>query len=298
VDQGVEPHETALQDLGEQPVKLWNSFVSKFKVNGIKRLGAGAILGHSSAANVYHCCVHKTGSQWIRKLLSDPVVYRYSDLSPYHYQSRLPGQRDSRDIKDRTFAEPFPTGTIVSPLYISFENFSALPKPENYRAFFVQRDPRDILVSWYFSMKHSHPVSGRIQQLRQDLNAMSVDDGILYTMNHLHRSGHFQVIASWIDAPKRNPNTIVVRFEDLIGPASVEVFDALFQHCDIHLPRQLLDQLLRKYSFEALAGRKPGQEKKEAHYRKGISGDWENYLSDALTKQLDALTDNLTARLR
>lgn len=278
-------------------MKLWNNFVSKFNFNGIKLVGESVIHCRSSAANVYHCCVHKTGSQWIRKILSDPVVYRYSALSPYHYQSRLPGQRDSRDIKDRTFTQPFPIRKIISPLYISFENFTALPKPEPYKAFFIQRDPRDILVSWYFSMKHSHPVSGKVSQLRRDLNAMSVDDGILYTMNHLHRSGHFQAIASWIDAPKRDPKTIVVRFEDLIGPASAEVFDALFKHCDIHLPRQLLDRLLTKYSFEALAGRKPGQEKTEAHYRKGISGDWKNYMSDALTKQLDALTDNLPARL-
>jgi hypothetical protein len=283
--------------LQEAIVRSWKSFTGKLNLNTLKANGRNRIQYHSGAANVYHCCVHKTASQWIRKILSDPVVHRYSGLKPYHYQSKLYGGRDSRPLKERVFVEPFPTGTIISPLYISFENFEGIPKPEPYKAFFVQRDPRDILVSWYFSVRYSHTLSENIAQQRQALSAMSFDDGILYAMDRLHCSGHFQTLASWIDAPKRNPNAVLVRFEDLIGPARVEVFDALFKHCDIYMPRHVLDRLLTEYSFEALAGRKPGEENKEAHYRKGISGDWKNYLSDALIKRFEELTNNLAARL-
>src|SRR5437773_8915442 len=94
----------------------------------------------SEPVNLYHCCVPKTGSQWIGKILSDPIFYRYSGLEGYHYQTSLPGGHDSRKISDRSFAAPFPKGTIVTPLYISFDNFTSLPKPERYKAFFVTRE--------------------------------------------------------------------------------------------------------------------------------------------------------------
>jgi Sulfotransferase domain len=275
-------------------VKFWKSFQN---LNRSRSIGANGIQYRSSSVNVYHCCVHKTGSQWLRKILSDPIVFRHSALAPYHYQSHLPDRRDSRDIKDRTFAEPFPAGTIITPLYVSFDNFQALPKPEIYKAFFIQRDPRDIVVSWYFSMKYSHDLSGNVSHLRKALSTLSVDDGISYAMEHLHRSGHFDAVASWINASKRNSNVVVIRFEDMIGSASLYVFDALFRHCDICMPPKVLEGLLAKYSFEALAGRKPGEEKQEAHYRKGVHGDWKNYFDDALAKRFQELTDDLPWRL-
>lgn len=146
-------------------------------------------------------------------------------------------------------------------------------------------------------MRYSHAVLGDVAQLRQTLNAMSVDNGILYAMDHLQRSGHFHALASWIDAPNRNPNTLVIRFEDVIGPASLEVFDSLFKHSDIGVPRNVLEGLLAKYSFEKLSGRERGKEQKQSHYRKGISGDWTNYFSDALMKRFHELTDKLAVSL-
>lgn len=276
-------------------MQQWKKIVSRLNSGELKSIVRGGV--HPRPANVYHCCVHKTGSQWIGKILSDPFVQRHAGLKPYHYQSKLYGGRDPRPLQSRVFVEPFPTATIITPLYISFENFESIPKPELYKAFFVQRDPRDILISWYFSVRYSHTPSENIARQRQVLSAMSFRDGILYAMDHLNHSGHFHALASWVDAPKRNPKIMLVRFEDLIGSASLHIFEVLFKHCDICLPRNMVEQLLTEYSFEALAGRKAGEENKEAHYRKGISGDWKNYLDNVLVKRFQELTDDLASRL-
>jgi len=45
---------------------------------------------HTSAQNIYHCCVHKTGSQWIRRIFSDLRTYQYSGLRSYNYASHSP----------------------------------------------------------------------------------------------------------------------------------------------------------------------------------------------------------------
>ncbi len=44
----------------------------------------------SPYTNIFHACVHRTGSQWLRKFLADPIVYQYSGLRTYHYQSHMP----------------------------------------------------------------------------------------------------------------------------------------------------------------------------------------------------------------
>src|SRR5438034_159848 len=124
-----------------------------------------------------------------------------------------------------------------------------------------------------------------------------LSDPIFYVMEHLDSSGQFQALASWIDVSRTDPNALVIRFEDLTGSTSVEVFEDLFRHCDIHVPQKILRRLLTKYSFEALAGRKRGEERKEEHYRKGISGDWKNYLSDALARRFEELAGNAVSRL-
>ena len=275
-------------------MKLWKRFISNLYFSGMR-----SIVGRDRCGlvNLYHCCLPKTGSQWIGKILSDPTVFAYCGLKSHNYQSKLAGRYDPRNIIDRTFTEPFPTGSIVTPLYISFDNFLAIPKPEHYKAFFVMRDPRDILISWYFSMKHSHTALGNVVKLREILDGMSFHEGISYAMEHLNDRGYFQALASWIDAPRRDPNTLVVRFEDLIGPASEEVFGILFKHCDIRMPRKQQCGLLEKYSLKALSGRRPGQEDMRHHYRKGISGDWRNHLNDSLATRFKELAGDLLSRL-
>ena len=69
----------------------------------------------------------------------------------------FPGGIDPRKMTEIRFEAPLPPGTIVSPLYLDYPGFRSIPKPDSYRAFFVMRDPRDILVSWYLSIKHYHP---------------------------------------------------------------------------------------------------------------------------------------------
>jgi len=233
--------------------------------------------------NVYHCCVHKTGSQWIRKILSDRETYAYSGLKPFHYQSKLK-DGEQRDIKDREFHEPFPSRTIVSPLYVNWEHFCELPKPPRYRAFFVSRDPRDVLVSWYFSTRYSHP--GKSHDVhRERLGELTVDEGLAYGLDVLKERGLFAALESWKEAGRRDPNVLFVRYEDLIGPGAATEFRRLFDHVGILYPDAVREDLLKRYSFEEMSGRHPGEEEKGSKLRKGVAGDWRNYFDDRLARK-------------
>jgi hypothetical protein len=262
-----------------------------------KLFGGGAaedVAHRSSAENIYHCCVHKTASQWIARILSAEETYRGCGLRTHRYQRELPGGADTRKISERTFDKPFPPHTIVTPIYVGWENFTAIPKPPSWRAFFVMRDPRDVLVSWYFSWKHSHPVMGDVGEQREKLKSNSEEDGLCYGIEQLSEQGLFAALRSWMDAPKQSANVAVFRYEDLIDVNQLAVFQKLFAHCDIAMTEPLLRELLAANSFAALAkGRERGTEDVTSHLRKGVHGDWKNHFTPRVRDAFRGATNDL-----
>lgn len=250
------------------------------------------ILYRSSNANIYHCCVHKTGSQWIKSLLSDVITYQYSGLGHYSYQSRIYEGYDPRKITDRSFTEPFPENRIISPLYVNYHNFQSIPKPIRYKAFFILRDPREILISWYFSAKFSHIPIGYIPEIRRKLRRLSATDSMLYAIDYLNEFGLFGSMRSWKDAEDKDPNIMVVRYEDLVA-SGLESFGRLFTFLDIGmLPATLLD-LLQVYSFKRLSGRNVGTEDTKSHIRKGGSNSWKKHFNETIAARFVDVTGDL-----
>ena len=265
--------------------------------------GNSTVEYRSVCDNIYHCCVQRTGSQWIQKVLFDSRIQMYCGLIPYIYKMpygyKLPcniGYRPENNING-VFIDPFPKDTIVGPLYVSFEAYMTIPKPENYKTFFVMRDPRDIVVSWYFSTRYSHAPMGKILERRKILNNMTIQNGMLYSIDELADLGLFDAMGSWESATERSPNVLLLRFEDITGRNHIHFFEKLFQHCDISMPPKVLEGLLRDYQFERLSGRKKGQEDKRNHYRKGVAGDWRNYFNEKIVARFKNVTGELVTRL-
>ena len=251
----------------------------------------------SELRNVYHCCVHKTGSQWIRKVLADPDVYRATGLRTYAYAPRLPEERKNLGYSGLRFDTPFPRHTIVSPMYIDLEGFEALPKPEPWRALFVMRDPRDVAVSWYFSSTRSHPTrtNQSLQRTREQLRALEEEQGLIFTIRRLQDYGLFHALRSWNQAASED--VLVVRYEDLIGDDAGERWDRVLDHCDVRLTPSERRALLQRYSFERLSGRAPGQEDPGSKLRKGVAGDWRNHFTPAVAEAFVEVTSDLAAEI-
>ena len=81
----------------------------------------------------------------------------------------------------------------------------------------MTRDPRDILVSWYFSTKFSHGKDGGLNKYISDLAQINdIEKGLLYAIDALDEFGLWKTIKSWQNSynPKYEK---IVRFEDLTG---------------------------------------------------------------------------------
>jgi len=252
----------------------------------------------SSCSNIYHCCVHKTASQWIQSLFFDSRIYRYSGLTVCPNGKVHRGGYETREANNAIDSDPFPEKTIAGSLHISFDNFLAIPKPKCYKAFFVMRDPRDIVVSYYFSAKYSHVLDPRISKEREILNSLSQIDGMVYTIESLNKFGLFTALESWIGTPIKDLNIKIFRFEDLTNPNNFAAFKQLFSHCDIVMPDKILSQFLKDYTFQRLTkGRPLGDEDRRSHLRKGVPGDWQNYFNEKIDQEFKKVTGDLVSRL-
>jgi len=50
---------------------------------------------------------------------------------------------------------------------MSYDLYEEIQKPERYRTIYVQRDPRDVIVSWYWSMLETHVLMGKVGKYRK-----------------------------------------------------------------------------------------------------------------------------------
>lgn len=194
------------------------------------------------------------------------------------YQKYLPERSDPRKLTDRTFSKPFPKNHIISPLYMDFHSYKSIPKTDSHKTFYIYRDPRDIITSWYFSVKNSHPPIGKIPEHRKELHRLSVKEGIKYSINYLRSFGLFSAMASWQKASNTDSRILFIRFEDLIGEVSqLPTMTSIMSHSGIQMTQREIKEILDKYHFKKM--RKKGGEN-HSPYRRGISGDWKNYFSE------------------
>lgn len=271
------------------------------KVRRMFRTSRLYVRHRSSSTSIYHCCVPKTASQWIRGIVRDSSVYRYSGLfyAPPGRYAHSGHYEDSTSLTAVRSEFSLPGGRIVGPLYMGFKAFQSLQKPAQYKAFFVTRDPRDLVVSWYFSMKLSHQLlNDTIVEWRERLNSLPEEQGLCYAIQTMSEDlDLFGALDSWQQANAEDPRCRVFRFEDLISSRKLEVFEDLFTHCDIPIPRKKLQRLLTAHSFESLSGRKRGQEDTSSHLRKGQPGDWHNHFTPPVKEVFDATVGDLVERL-
>jgi hypothetical protein len=148
------------------------------------------------------------------------------------------------------------------------------------RKFHVVRDPRDILVSMYFSHRDSHEENTEeIIQNRKQLQNTTVIQGLHYLFDH---SKYFQRIKREFKRwDYERGDTLDVRFEDLVKQPT-EKFDEIFQFVRIPIEKAELEQIMEKLSFDSL---KQKSTKHAGHYRSGREKEWAKYFDEALKEK-------------
>jgi hypothetical protein len=265
---------------------------------------------------------HKCATQYIKAVLSEMArwlgrgfgVARGSGFGG----SFVAGDELNLRVYGRErFAGPeLPLDIIPGMLFFPNANglsVTALTTQGSWRGFHVIRDPRDVVVSGYFSHLYSHGLhpdgAQQILDWRQQLAAApTLEDGLLLELEF--EAWNFANMASFDD---NHPAIYELRYEQMIND-HLSAFRQIAKYLDISvptvglwssagiardwllwkstgclpaqrdcLPQPVLRYILYKNAFERKAGkRRPGEEDAKHHYRKGIAGDWRNHFTPRL----------------
>jgi hypothetical protein len=228
---------------------------------------------------------HKCGTTWIQGILADVARLAGLTIRAHHYENLFDG-----DILALREKEPFDLWCY------SNADFNFV-RDIDVRGFHVVRDPRDMIVSAYFSHRYSHADGSwpRLRHYRPYLRTLSKDDGLIKEMEFNAIFLHQMLMWDY-----DTPNILQLRFEDLVAQPYL-TFRSILEFLAL-VPAQIsandLQAVVDDHSFVRLSGgRRRGEEDTGHHYRKGVPGDWRHHFTRRHIDYFNALYSPLLEKL-
>lgn len=256
-----------------------------------RKLLSGTHHTRSTQPSILHFSLNKAATQYVKNILR--AIAAENNLTPvsmneWAFGSTLP-YLDQLDFEQmEAYKHVFkPTGYLYSVFGGMVEN---IDHPERYKILLMVRDPRDILVSSYFSIAFSHPLPGENSNKRDAFLAkrewakqVSIDEYVLAEAPRLLEN--LQRYHRLLLQP--HPHTLVLRYEDMIGGFE-SWLDKLLQYTGCTIPAALRGNLLAGQLRQ-----KPAAENQHRHVRKAVAGDYLEKLQPATIDRLNDLFGNI-----
>jgi hypothetical protein len=180
------------------------------------------------------------------------------------------------DFYDRAYRE---NGIIYGP----HRSYRDIPNLDKYKVILVLRDPRDVLVSYYYSIAFSHPIiSKNITEMRKKALSESLDEFVLRKAPEFARK--YEEYRRFL---YHNPNCLFVKYESMLYESS-EFLEEIQSFVDIPLSQEVVCRILE----EELT--LPQNEDIHRHRRSGRTGDFADKLQpNTVSKLNDLFEDSL-----
>jgi hypothetical protein len=159
----------------------------------------------------------------------------------------------------------------------------------------IVRDPRDVAVSAMFhsyrNFREKHEknwVTDFVESVLEGRtgNILKKQAVAAYFKSHAKAWNQIARIFHTSGQALYGDNYLLVRYEDLLQMPEQQVA-RLFSFSGLADTPELVAAVVEKASFKNLSkGRKAGEQDSSSFYRKGVSGDWKNYLSDDASRKV------------
>jgi hypothetical protein len=255
---------------------------------------------------------HKCASTWIMRILYD--VCTSLGLKAYEKQIVV-------------LSQPRETLVSIHPdfYFCQTSDYSKVTLLPDFKGFHVIRDPRDIIISGYFSHLYSHATKNwpELAAHREKLKSVGRHEGILLEIDFSK-----QFIDHIDDWNYNATNIFELKYEDVVENPfermrDVFVYLGLYEQEEnattystltinrvlskiglksharkMTLNDELIKTIIKKHSFNKLSGgRDRGVSNDFSHYRKGISGDWQNHFGDEHKEKFKEVYGDIVVKL-
>jgi len=251
----------------------------------------------SKKPSIIHFSINKAATQTVKAILTDCSSknnYIPIHWTDYAFNSKHP------PLCCQNIEEVKPNLQIFNPQGVFYSAFSGfvpgIPQLDKYKIILMLRDPRDILVSDYFSIKFSHLPPTKFDKKKYDAfmrrrnEALNLDIDS-YVLNNMHRV--FYEFEKYDNNLLGNSslikNTLVTKYEEMVND-----FDLWLEKIITFCEFENIDKnyLIKKYN------RKPKTENPAFHIRKGIAGDYMEKLKPTTIKTINENYNELLTKFK
>lgn len=251
---------------------------------------------------------HKCATTYTLRVVGD--ICRYMGLRHLQYHSPKMWGYPSHGTPLDEFA-------VKSGLdFVSFTNSDPryIGDISNYLGFHLIRDPRDMVVSAYFSHKHSHGTDGwpELTEFRAALESLPKNEGMMESIKFTARlptdGWNIEPFRAMMDWDYSRDNIMQIKFEDMVSDpyqTFLDAFKFMKLTCDSDstfpsllayylrsknrsfrnprisaIPEWMVLLKIHRHRFtKATKGRPRGVSDVTSHYRNGMPGDWKNHFT-------------------
>ncbi len=280
---------------------------------------------------------HKCASTWVRSILRE-VTWAAGLKLEEVFCPYLPEKRVALITAPQ---QRLPFNALAAYLQRQNAAFASFPiavaevienlRSVTFRGFHMIRDPRDLIVSAYFSHRYSHPIETlpELEPHRKRLAAVSKEEGLFLEMEF--SAPVLRDMGAW---PYGHPNILELKMEELTarpyeGFLKIFEFLGLLEEQESYAAHRrvalFLQEMLNRVSFryrwlgwlrrpmpvtgemllgrvwdhrfEKKARRRKGEEDPKSHYRKGQPGDWRNHFTEEHVAAFKEKFGDLVVRL-
>ena len=244
-----------------------------------KRLLSNGHIEASDLQSILFFTTYKCASSFAGEIINELTAnagYKHVNFDSYFYHL----EKDTDIEYEKIFSKNVfrASGFIYGPM----RNYQPIPGIKQYKTLLILRDPRDVLVSHYYSAKYSHEVSTtKMLQKRRIAQGQDIDEFVL------ERLEEFAII---YEQYKLNilplEGTIFVRYEDMISNPK-DFIIKLYKILNINIDIEHIEEIVKNRMAM------PKIEDKYSHRRSGKSGQYLEKLNSKTVKAINSRLANV-----
>ena len=249
-----------------------------YKYGEERNLIEGKPNSKSEHTSIIHFSVNKSATQFVKSILKkcgDSCGMKTVGLNDYAFNTNFPYLDSlSADDVQKYKHVLVPKGYIYSVFGGAIEG---VPELSEFKLLLMVRDPRDVLVSSYYSIKYSHrppSILGDKRSVfdtqRERAKSETIDEYVIRESVRICTI-YERYIKELIEA---FPNTHITKYEHMNRDFRGWL-NTILDYCDLSPPAGVLEEIITDNEKS-----RPKSEDVSSHNRKGIVGDFRNKLTD------------------